>query len=188
MKYSFLLTESDIEKSDIKKPVKKSTVNVTIDQNVSDDFSDMGNVSPRTVYARRLQVKLIKQILAKCPTAKAFRDVFLESPIGSMRRLCSEITDQTPLNEYIDFLQYKVVRWSMRDKLIRIAVVGFFGTVIGTILSSLAYLTGSDKGVLPDTFKGSAAVGAGVGALLGGTTGAIAYDLDDNDSVEKSIK
>jgi len=191
MKYSFITESKKSLTKNGTPPNKKSeiipsNVNVTIDQNMADDFTKPENVSPKTVYTRRLQVKLIKQILGKCPTAKAFRDTFKNSPIGSMRRLCDLITDETPLQEYIDFLQYKVVRWSMKDKLIQMVLAGFFGSVVGAIIGALSTFTSYAPKNL--TIDQNAAIGAGAGALLGGTGGAIRYDWYDNDSVEKSIK
>jgi len=189
IKYSFLTEAATKSKS--KTPTKKSAVipdnvNVTIDQNISDDFSEVGNISPKVVYTRRLQVKLIKQILAKCPDAKTFRDTFKNSPIGSMRRLCDLITDDTPLNEYIDFLADKVVHWSMRDKLLQMALASVCGSIVGALLGAIANFTS----YAPQSFslKQNAALGAGIGSVLGGATGALRYDWYDNDSVEKSIK
>ena len=162
-------------------------VNVTIDQDTKDDFSETGSVSPRTVYSRRLQVKLIKQILSKCPSAKAFRDVFKHSPIGSMRRLCAEIDDNTPLGDYINFLRYRIVKWSQRDRLISMALNGLFGAGVGGVLGALSSYTSVGDLLAPHALKHGAMIGAGLGGAIGTGVGKFLYDTRDNDSVEDSI-
>ena len=198
-KYSFLsegeirYNKPDSSISDFVKPKSLfntsgiGNVNVSIDQDTRDDFSETGNMSPRTVYSRRLQVKLIKQILSKCPSAKAFRDVFKNSPVGSMRRLCAEIDDNTPLGDYINFLRYRIVKWSQRDRLISMALNGLFGAAAGGALGALASYTSVGDLLAPQSLKNGAMIGAGLGGAIGTGVGKFLYDTRDNDSVEDSI-